>query len=203
MTLPIDRIYFCKVVSHFPICSVGIYCCKMSTHQTSSIKPRSSKCHHFCFPFDAHNYCPSCTEAGKGDDPCVTSDEPCQICAGFTEEQLVKIKHRRRYVRKQKASDTSKDDLDLLGDGVEAFSGSQADLEGAADNLFSSPPCPKPLRFESLSLKTPQTRSQVPPTPGTALQNKIESNLEKSLGSQLDIQLQQQMGIVRHPGWSL
>ena len=91
----------------------------------------------------------------------------------------MKIKHRRRYVRKQKASDpcnSSKDDgLDLLGDDVEAFSGSQADLEGAANNLFSSPPRPQrpqPLRSESLSLKTPQT---VTPTPGTALQNKIET----------------------------
>ena len=119
-----------------------------------SNKPRSSKC-HFCFPFDAHNNCHSCTEAGKGNDPCVTSDEPCQICAAFTEEQFVKIKQRRSYVRKQKTPDTSKDDRDLLGDDVEAFSGSQADLEGAADNLFSSPPCPLPLHFESLSLKTP------------------------------------------------
>ena len=45
--------------------------------------------------------------------------------------------------------------------------------------------------ISNLSLKTPQT---VPPTPGTALQNKIESRLEKSLGSQFNIQLQQQMG---------
>ena len=73
---------------------------------------------------------------------------------------------------------------------MEAFSGSQADLEGAAENLFSSPPRPQPLCFESLSLKTPQT---VPSTPGTALQHKIESRLEKSLGSQFNIQLQQQM----------
>ena len=83
------------------------------------------------------------------------------------------------------------DDLDL-GDDVEAFSGSQADLQGAAENLCSSPPRPQPLRFESLSLKTPKT---LPPTPGTALQNKIESKLEKSLGNQFNIQLQQQMGI--------
>ena len=38
---------------------------------------------------------------------------------------------------------------------MESFSGSQADLEGAADNLFSAPPRPQPLRFKSLSLKTP------------------------------------------------
>ena len=109
----------------------------------------------------------------------------------------------RRYVRKQKASDpcnTSKDDdLDLLGDGVEAFSGSQADLEGAADNLFSSLH-PQPLSFKSLSLKTPQT---VPPTPSTALQNKIDSRLEKSLGNQFNIQLQQQRGSFKRPCWRL
>ena len=132
--------------------------------------------------------CPTCRDSGKGDDPCVTNQSPCNICANFSEEQQIKIKHRRRYVRKQKASDpcnTSKDDdLDLLGDDVEAFSGSQADLEGAADNLFSSMPRPQPLCFESLSLKTPQT---VSPTPGTALQNKIESRLEKSLGNQFNI----------------
>ena len=143
---------------------------KMSSHKTSA-KPRSSKCRYFCFLFDSHNYCPTCRESGKGDDPCITNQSTCNICANFTEVQPIKIKHRCRYVRKQKA-----------------FSGSQADLESAADNLFSSPPHPQPLRFESLSLKTPQT---VPPNPGTALQNKIESRLEKSLGNQFNIQLQQ------------
>ena len=58
----------------------------------------------------------------------------------------LKIKHRCRYVRKQEVSDTCNtskdDDLDLLGDDMEAFSGSQVDLEGAAKNLFSSPPRP-------------------------------------------------------------
>ena len=48
------------------------------------------------------------------------------------------LPHMQGMCRKQKASDpcnTSKeDDLDLLGDDVEAFSGSQADLEGAAEN---------------------------------------------------------------------
>ena len=38
-----------------------------------------------------------------------------------------------------------------------------------------------PYPFESLSLKTPA--KPVPPTPGTALQQKIESKLEKSLGN--------------------
>ena len=113
---------------------------KMS-HQASKDKPRSSKC-HFCLPFDSHNYCPACREANNEGDPCVTLEKPCEICSGFSEELLLKIKNRHRYVRKQKATDTSKDDdLDLLGDeDVESFSGSHADLEDAADNLFVSPP---------------------------------------------------------------
>ena len=65
-------------------------------------------------------------------------------------------------------------ELDLLGDKeVESFTGSQADLEGAADCLFASPPHPQPLGLESLSLKTPA--KTVPPTPGTALQQKKSS----------------------------
>ena len=152
----------------------------MSSHQASS-KPRSSKCRHFCFPFDLHNYCPTCRESGKGDDPCVTNVSSCNICDNFTDEQNSKIKNRRRYTRKQRSdANTSKNDL---GDDEESFTGTQADLEGAAETLFSSPPRPQPLRFESLSFKTPLT---VPPTPGTALQNKIEGRLEKSLGSSLN-----------------
>ena len=59
-------------------------------------------------------------------------------------------------------------------------------------NIYLHPPRPQPLHFEALSLKTPA--KTVPPTPGTALQQKIGSKLEKSLGSQFNIQLQQQMG---------
>ena len=121
------------IVVRFLVRTAWIYCCKNSSLQTSSNKPRSSKCRHFCFIFVTHNYCPSCRESGKGDDPCVTSEKPCNICSGFSEEEQIKIKHRHRYVRKQKVSDTCNtskdDDLDLLG---EAFSGSKADLEGAA-----------------------------------------------------------------------
>ena len=164
----------------------------MSSHQTSA-KPRSSKCRHFCFSFDLHNYCPTCRESGKGDDLCVTNEGPCQICQALSSEEHAKIKNRRRYTRKVKPDqNTSKDDLDLLGDDEDSFSGIQADLEGAADILFSSPPRPQPFRFEPLSNKTPKT---VPPTPGTALQNKIETNLPKSLGSTFNIQLKQEMGV--------
>ena len=72
------------------------------------------------------------------------------------------------------------------------FLDTHADLENAAEQLYSSPPCPQPLRFEALLIKTPQI---VPPTPFTALQNRIKSKLEKTLGSHFNIQLQQQMGV--------
>ena len=156
----------------------------MSLHQANKDKPRAQKCRHFCFSFDNHNYCPTCREAGKGDDPCVTFEAPCHICTSLTDEQLQKIQNRKRYLKKQKAETSSKDE--------DSFTGSNADLESAADNLFTSPPRPQPLAFSSLSLKTPA--KAVPPTPGTVLQNKIQRNLEKSLGDSLNIHIQQQMG---------
>ena len=69
--------------------------------------------------------------------------------SNFTEEQIQKIAQRKRYIRKQKGNTVSykDDELDLLGDDVESFTGTNADLESAADNLFTSPPCPQPLAF--------------------------------------------------------
>ena len=56
---------------------------------------------------------------------CVTIEKLCNICSAFTEDQLIKIQHRHRYVQKQKVADTCntyKDELDLLGvDDVEEF----------------------------------------------------------------------------------
>ena len=104
-----------------------------------------------------------------------------------------KIQNRKRYLEKQKAQTSSNDELNLLGEGDgDSFTGSNADLESAADNHFTSPPRPQPLAFSSLSLKTPA--KSVTPTPGTALQNKIQKNIEKSLGDSLNIHLQHQMG---------
>ena len=128
-----------------------------------------------------------------GDDTCASFEVPCDICASFTDEQMNKIQHRKSHIKKQKADASSaKDELDRLGEGDrDSFTGSNADLERAADNLFTSPPHPQPQPFSSLSLKTPA--KTIPPTPGTDLQQKIETNLEKSLGNSLNIHLQQQM----------
>ena len=138
----------------------------MSSQQSNKDKPRASKCHQFFHPFDSHNYCPTCRESGKGDDPCVTLMSPCEICASFTEEQQTKITHRKRYIKRgdKKTDKNDDEDADLLGDNsIESFGGSHAELEVAAERLFTS-------------------------------QQKVQSNFEKSLGSRLDIQIDQKMG---------
>ena len=77
-------------------------------------------------------------------------EAPCHICMSLTDEQLQKIQNRKRYLKKQKAETSSKDELDLLGEGDgDSFTGSNADLESAADNLFTSPPPPHPLSSTS------------------------------------------------------
>ena len=138
----------------------------MSINQTNKDKPRALKCRHFCFSFNLHNYCPTCREAGKGDDPCVTFETPCDICASFTDDQMKKMQHRKRYLKKQKADINTKDDeLDLLGEGDgDSFTGSNADLESAADNLFTSPPPPvlSPLLLVLYHLKHQPNLSHPP-----------------------------------------
>ena len=164
----------------------------MSSHQTSA-KLRSSKCRHVCFSFDLHNYCPSCRESGKGDDLCVTNEGPCQICQALSSEEHAKIKNRRRYTQKVKPDqNTSKDDLDLLGDDEDSFSGTQADLEGAADTLFSSPPCPNLLGSNPCQIKL-QKLSHLPQV--LLCRTKLKLIYKNPWGLTFNIQLKQEMGV--------
>ena len=51
-----------------------------------------------------------------------------------------KIQHRKRYIKRQKADppNAKDDELDLVGEGdAYSFTGSNVDLERAADNLFT------------------------------------------------------------------
>ena len=56
------------------------------------------------------------------------------------------VENLKGNVKKQKShtANSKDDELDLLGDDVDSFTGSNADLESAADNLFTSPPHPQP-----------------------------------------------------------
>ena len=63
--------------------------------------------------------------------------------------------------------------------------------------LQTTPTSPTPTLQFIVSQNTSKTQAPLkncPTTPGTALQHKIEANLEKSLGNSLNIHLQQQMG---------
>ena len=143
----------------------------MSLHQTNKDKPRAQKCRHFCFSIDLHNYCPTCREAGKGDNPCVTFETPCHICASFTDEQMKKIQNRKRYLKKQKAETSSKDnELDLLGEGDGIPSLAQRQTSRVLLTIFlpHPPPTPTPPPHPSsatcLQFFISQNTSQICPT---------------------------------------
>ena len=120
----------------------------MSSHKANTNKPCSLKCRHFCFPFNLHNYHPTCREAGRGDDTCVTGQKSGPFRSSFTDKQLCTIKNRKCYTKKHK-SDSSRDELDLFGDPQieEVFSGSDKDLEQNAQQLYSLPPRNPALRL--------------------------------------------------------
>ena len=144
----------------------------MSTHQTNKDKPRARKCRHFCFLLIYTTIALPVGNLARVMTPVSPLKRPV-ISVHLS--QMNKIQQRKRYIKKQKAdaSSAKDDELDLLGEGDgDSFTGSNADFESAADNLFTSPPHPRPLPFSSLSLKTPA--KTVPPTPGTALQQKIK-----------------------------
>ena len=116
--------FLCAKYQYF-VCNLDItpsdtcFIVTMSTAtSTAGNMSRALKCRHFCSPWDLHNYCPTCREAFKGDDNCVTGKGKCMVCASFTEEQRQQIAKRKRYVKKDKAvvSDLSKDESELLGE---------------------------------------------------------------------------------------
>ena len=92
----------------------------------------------------------------------------------------------------------SKDDLDLLGDEVEeAISGSDEALENAAEKtIFFSSTSPT-ITFRNI---ISENASNCPSHSGNSpliYKNKIQNKIEKSQGYQLNIQLQQQVGVFK------
>ena len=111
--------------------------------------------------------------------------------------QMKKIQHRKCYLKKQKAKLVPKMMNSIFwakATGIPSLAQMQTSRVLLTIFLPHPPthPRPHPLAFSSLSLKTPA--KSVPPTPGTALQQKIQKNVEKSMGDSLNIHLQQQMG---------
>ena len=124
----------------------------MSSCRSTPSKGFSAKCHHFCCEFDCHNYCPTCKEAGKDDDSCVTGLFPCTICQSFSDESRLKIINRKQYHSKRNVDkvDTSREESEVLGKSeAPMFSGTQAGLENSADKgLYQS--CLETLKYIAL-----------------------------------------------------
>ena len=178
----------------------------MSLHQTNKDKPRAQKCRHFCFSFDLHNYCPTCREAGKGDDPCVTFETPCDICASFTDEQMKKIQHRNRYLKNKRRKLVLKIMNSIFwakATGIPSLA--QMQMSRVLLTIFlPHPPPPPVLRHLPSVLYLSKHQPSLSHPPQIQLYNKkfsfttkkysFTTNLEKSLGYSLNIHLQQQMG---------
>ena len=155
---------FCEFLASGLLARVYFIAVKLSsnTQRTSKDKPKSVKCQHFCIPFDSHNYCPSCREANKGDDPCVTLESPCEICASFWDEQMNKIKNRKRYVRTKKANRSLGQEALLLCSHsvltskmlLTTLNMTFRPLTYLRVNILNLPPLQNGTRWDSLVMKT-------------------------------------------------
>ena len=79
----------------------------MSSQCFNPNEPHTLKCQHVCFNCDL-NYCPTCREAGNGEDFCISGSRPCLLCGSFFDVQKNKILDRICYQKKSQKSDTLK-----------------------------------------------------------------------------------------------
>ena len=72
----------------------------------SSPGQRRGSCGHAMAGFDSHSKCACCRDKGLGDDPCVQKKE-CDICRGFTPEQILQLSTLTYRDRKDKKATTT------------------------------------------------------------------------------------------------
>ena len=110
----------------------------MAEVQVKKGQKQASGCRHFLAYLDAHHYCPSCRDKGKGGDVCVVEkQEDCCICLQFTPDQLKKLK-AKKVRRKIKEGSISKElENSLLG--VESSNSSSASNSAPNSSASVSP----------------------------------------------------------------
>ena len=69
----------------------------------SSPGQRRGSCGHAMAGFDSHSKCAHCRDKGVGDDPCVLEKE-CDVCKGFTPEQIQQLSTLTYRERIEKAT---------------------------------------------------------------------------------------------------
>ena len=67
---------------------------------------RRGSCGHTMAGFDSHSKCARCRDKGVGDDPCVLKKE-CDVCKGFTPEQILQLSTPTYRDRKEKKATAS------------------------------------------------------------------------------------------------
>ena len=72
----------------------------------SSPGQRRGSCGHAMAGFDSHFKCARCRDKGLGDDPCVQKKD-CDICRGFTPEQVLQLATPTYRDRKEKKTTTT------------------------------------------------------------------------------------------------
>ena len=99
-------------------------------------------CRHFMSDWDSHNYCPSCTDKGKGDDVCEKEKpEDCYICLQFSSEQLKKLKARKIQRTAKENSNISKELKDsVLGTDSVSSETSASNIQSSSSSNSSSDP---------------------------------------------------------------
>ena len=78
---------------------------ELSTTMSSPGQRRGS-CRHTMAGFNSHFKCARCKDKGLGDDPCVQKKE-CDICRGFTPEQILQLSTPTYRDRKDKKATTT------------------------------------------------------------------------------------------------
>ena len=72
----------------------------------SSPEQRRGSCGHAVAGFDSHSKCARCRDKGLGDDPCIQKKE-CDICRGFTPDQILQLATPTYRDRKEKKTTTA------------------------------------------------------------------------------------------------
>ena len=82
----------------------------------SSPGQRRGSCGHAMAGFDSHSKCARCRDKGLGDDPCVQKKE-CDICRGYTPEQILQLSTPTYRDRKDKKTTASSSTPTLVDPG--------------------------------------------------------------------------------------
>ena len=112
--------------------------------------------------FDSHSKCARCRDKGLGNDPCVLKKE-CDICRGFTPEQILQLSTPTYRDRKEKKATASSSTPTLVDPGhisvlgkVEKVKAAQSTPTTAKKTKRSE--SPKPARSQASKKKSSSSR---------------------------------------------